>query len=456
MSHTIAAYSGGTLPAAIGIIRVSGADAFRLTDAVFAAKCGLPAAERSAGRMYYGELTAKDGRLLDLCLVCLYRAPASYTGEDMAEIFCHGSRPVVSEALEHLCAAGARPAEAGEFTRRAFLNGKTDLIRSEATADLIYAASPLAAKAAAAQLGGAVSGEIGAVSESLRAMLAHFYAVCDYTDEDIDPFEYERAAERLGAAAERLERLHAAFERGRVVRDGLPVVLLGRPNGGKSTLFNALVGQERAIVTEEAGTTRDVIEAVISCGGAAIRLMDTAGLREPEGQAEAMGIGLTVRAAESSAAAICVWDAAEPESDDDLRAARLAGERESWAIVINKSDRATERQLAETAQRARRLAPAVFALSARTGQGLEALADWLAELPPRPDELLITSARQAALLRQAAESLRLAQSSAEAGMTADAFLSDAERALSLLRQATGEEADADIAAEIFSRFCVGK
>ena len=454
MNKVIVAPSGGGLPAAIGIVRMSGEDTFAVLDRIFKAKCRKTAENRQISRLYYGTLLARDGKTLDLCMAVCFRAPASYTSENMAEIYCHGSSAVVAGAIESAIAAGARFAEPGEFTRRAFLSGKLDLTQAEATADLIHSTSLLAAQAAASQLSGTVKDEISALRQRLSALLAHFYAVCDYSDEDIEPFEYEHAANELGDIGSRLSALAEGYERGSAIKNGIPVAVIGRPNAGKSSLFNALAGFERAIVTSEAGTTRDVIEEQITIGGALFRLLDTAGIRQAEGLAESMGIERSRSAAGSAKAVICVFDGSEELTQEDFDALRLVPENVPVCAVLNKLDKdinaATEQTVAKT-----NIAN-IYKISAKTGEGLDALTEWLKSLVPSSEGVIITSPRQANLLSSARDACALACDSARAGLTADAFLSDAERALSDLGKITGDTAQADIAGEIFSRFCVGK
>lgn len=455
MPSTIAACSSGSMPCAIAILRLSGPEALSIADRVFFPAKGAPLSGGRPRAMRYGRLTAKDGALLDLCLAAYFPAESSYTGEDLVEFYPHGSQAVAAALLEHCYALGAVPAPPGEYTRRAFLAGRLDLTEAEAVADLIHAQSELGAKAAAAQLSGSVGGRIRAVREDVLALLAHFYAVCDYTDEDLAPFDYENACGVLKSAVTRLDALYQGFQRGRLVREGVPVAIIGRPNSGKSTLFNALAGAERAIVTDEAGTTRDVLEQVISCGGAPIRILDTAGLRESDSKAERIGVERAKEAAKQAAAVVCVIDGSAPLSDEDREALALAAQNSRSALVVNKADLFGESPLSAEAILGEYPLSAAFTLSAVSGQ-VETLSAWLAKLAPAPQEVLVTSARQARLLEQAAGDLRCALESAECGMTADAFLSDAERAVNTLGQITGETASADLAHEIFGRFCVGK
>lgn len=451
MAHTIAACSGGALPAAIGIVRLSGDDAGRILEAIFRLRSEKSITERQTYHLYYGELLSQSGKTLDLCLAAFYRGPHSYTGEDMAEIFCHGSAAVVEGALRHAYALGAQPAAPGEFTRRAFLNGKLGLVEAEAVADMLDAQNEQEALNAAAQLNGALGVPLRQLRAGLVGLTAHFYAVCDYPDEDIDLFEYQKACTLLHQAEKQLSRLTAGFDRGRLLKSGFPVAVVGRPNAGKSSLFNALAGSDRAIVTAEAGTTRDVLEQQIALEGGRVLLMDTAGIREPEGEAERIGVERALRAARQARAALWVFDgsqplSAEPESLPDV----LKGK--PCAAVVSKSDLPAAFDPAVLCGRF----DAVFPLSSQTGEGLDALCRWLSGLIPPAGEVLVTSPRQAALLHRALDSVRAALTSAQAGITADAFLLDVEQAIRLLGEVTGEDVSNDIVHEIFSRFCVGK
>ncbi len=455
MASTIAACSSGSMPCAIAIVRLSGPEAFSVLDTVFQPKSGKPVSQRQSRHMHYGRVLAKDGLTVDLCLAACFPAPNSYTGEDLVEIYCHGSQAVVAALLDHCFAVGAVPAPPGEFTKRAFLSGRLDLTEAEAVADLIHSQSELGAKAAVQQLEGSVGSRVKAIREETLALLAHFYAVCDYTDEEIDPFEYEKAVSVLTQARDQLDVLHQGFQRGRLVQEGVPVAIIGKPNAGKSSLFNALAGAQRAIVTDEAGTTRDVLEQVISVNGAPIRILDTAGLRESDSKAERMGVERAKMAAMTAHAVICVLDLSGDLTQEDREVLELIPLCEQPVLALNKTDLCAA--LPSWTEEVIAIHPwqKVFQLSAHSGQ-VEALAQWLSTLAPKPQEVLITSARQARLLQSASDALSSAIDSARDGMTADAFLLDAERAVNMLGEITGETASADLAHEIFGRFCVGK
>ena len=456
MSQPIAAIATPLIPSAIGIVRLSGDGAVEAAAAVFRPAGGRSLAECESRKLIYGTLLGPDGAPIDQCLATISRAPHSYTGEDTAELQCHGSPTVLQLALEALFAQGVRQAGPGEFTRRAFLNGRLDLTQAEAVADLIDAETPSAVRQAAGQLSGALSRRVGSIYDALVDLMAHFHAVLDYPDEDIDPFRADTIRQGLSEARGALEALLSTYERGRFIAGGVPCVLVGRPNAGKSSLLNALVGYERAIVTDVPGTTRDTVEARCRLGGVVLRLIDTAGLRDTEDAVERIGVARSRAALEGAALALLVVDGSQPLTAEDEAAMEEAARAPRVICLVNKSDR----PLAVEPECLRGRFPHLRVVSAATGEGLTELEQDVAALFPAGGAEgageLLTNARQADAARQALEAVDRASASLEAGVTPDALLTDVEEALAALGELTGASVREDVTARIFQRFCVGK
>lgn len=455
MSKTIAAIATGPAAGPIGIIRVSGPQTLAIVDKIFTPQGGAPLSERPGRLLTYGALHARDGRVIDHCLSCVMHAPNSYTGEDMAEIQCHGSPAILSETLSALFANGAVQAGPGEFTQRAFLNGKMDLSGAEAVNDIITASTTQAAENAAAQMDGVVGSKIRDIRQHLLELVAEFLAVVDYPDEEIDSHLFDSACEILHNATRDLYDLAETYERGRILREGIPCAILGRPNAGKSSLLNALAGVDRAIVTSVPGTTRDVIQETIRIGAVVLHLYDTAGLRDTQDPVEKIGIDRAMKQAQASALILAVFDSSDHISDDDLMViARTHGKR--TIAVLNKSDLPSELEV----QNIRKYFEYVISVSAKTGEGLQELYDLIPQVVGMDgmtfDGTIITNARQAAALVRAAERCEEAFVAAQLGMTPDAVVMDAEGAIAALGEITGQAVRDDIVATIFDKFCVGK
>ena len=456
MSDTIAAISTGSSLTAIGIIRLSGPNAISVVGKVFRPKSGRDISEYPDRKLVFGSLLDRSGKVIDLCLCTISRGPGSYTGEDTAELQCHGSPVLLREALESLFASGARQALAGEFTKRAFLNGRMDLTQAEAVIDLIEAGSAQAAHVAASQLGGAILRRTDGVYNALSEMASHFYAVIDYPDEDIEPFRADSYASTLDRAASELRALLSTFERGRILKDGMPAAIIGKPNVGKSSLLNALLGFERAIVTDIPGTTRDTVDAALRLGGLPVRLYDTAGLRDTSDPVERIGVSRAIEAANSSELIIAVFDGSCALDSGDKEVISAAKNAKRAIAVINKCDLPSGDFV---------LPEGIFdrccRISALTGDGLDALDSAVSELFPVPSEEdynggILTNARHYDAVSRALTSIEAARDALISRLTPDTVLTEAEEAMAALGELTGRSVSEDITAGIFSRFCVGK
>lgn len=451
MSDIIAAISTALAPSGIGIIRLSGEGCAALADRILTPVFAAPLAQAAPRGLCLYDLRDRSGRVIDRILAVQTPGPASYTGEDTVELQCHGSPAVLTEALAHLLAQGARQAGPGEFTKRAFLNGRMDLTAAEAVIDLIEAETADAAANAAGQVGGALLRRLSPVYEALVSVMSHFHAVLDYPDEDIDGFDLENYTALLLEQRSTLEALLATAGRGRVVKNGIKAVLLGRPNVGKSSLLNALAGYERVIVTDIPGTTRDTVEEKLRLGSLVLRLTDTAGIHPTEDQVERLGVTRALEAARQADLALVLLDGSQPLTQEDRQALEAARQAKQAICILSKAD------LPQV------LSPPdfdyVLSVSSRTGQGLEALTRTVERLFAQDvpcDGTLLTNLRHERAITAARDAIDRALSSLHAGTTPDAVLLDVEEALEAIADVTGKSMREDITNDIFSRFCVGK
>ena len=452
MSDTIAAVSTGMQVSAIGILRLSGDKAINIVDKLFIPRSGKKMSESEDRKLVFGSLCDLDGQTLDICLCTISRAPHSYTGENTAEIQCHGSPAVLRAALDAVFALGARQALPGEFTKRAFLNGRMDLTSAEAVADIIDAETAEAAKNAAGQLGGAIGRRIDKIYDFLTDLSSHYHAVLDYPDEDIEDFTLVAYKAELHAAIAELKRLADSYSGGKLLHGGIPAAIIGRPNAGKSSLLNAVLGYDRAIVTNIPGTTRDTIEEKLRLGGVLLRLTDTAGLRETDDEIERLGVMRSHEAMENAELVISVIDGSGEVTAEDEEIIRCAEKAPHAVVAVSKSDLGKIAVLPETTL-------PVVELSSMTGEGLEKLAEVIKTLFPMPDAPageILTNARQAEAVDRALAALTAAYDALLQGCTPDIVLTEAEGAMSALGELSGKTVREDVTNRIFERFCVGK
>lgn len=452
MADTIAAIATGTQVSAIGIIRLSGDETFRVIDRLFFPYSGKKMSESADRRLIFGELRDRGGELLDVCLCTISRAPHSYTGENTAELQCHGSPTVLRTALDELFALGARQAAPGEFTKRAFLNGRMELCAAEAVADIIDAETVECAKNAAGQLSGAISRKVDGIYSALTDISSHYHAVLDYPDEDIEDFQLESYEGSLTSALTELERLLQSHERGKLMTGGIPAAIAGRPNAGKSSLLNALLGYDRAIVTAIPGTTRDTIEEKLRIGRLTLRLIDTAGIRDTDDEVERLGVERSRAAMSKAELVIAVVDGSGEITDEDREVIAQAEAAPKGIVVLSKRD------IAEPDAEITTALP-VVSLSSVTGDGMDELERVIAErfpLPEVPAGEILTNVRQADAVKRAIEYMRSALDAMRAGMTPDIVLTETEGAMSALGELSGRTVREDVTNRIFQRFCVGK
>ena len=453
MSQIIAAVSTGNVVSAIGIIRMTGAGCAEVADKVFTRMNGKSLAQAPERKLVLGDLHDSQGRVIDQCCAVFTPGPNSYTGEDTVEFHCHGSPAVLAAGLDALYRAGARPAQRGEFTKRAFLNGRMDLTQAEAVIDLIEAETAEAAANAAGQVGGRLQKKLEPVYNDLKDLCSHFHAVLDYPDEDIDDFRLREYAGAMKQDGKTLETILSTYSQGQILKRGVRAAIVGKPNVGKSSLLNALAGYERVIVTEVAGTTRDTVEETVKVGNVLMRLIDTAGIRQTEDRIEAMGVERSRKAIEGADMAILVIDSAQELSAEDEAVIDLCCELENVIVLLNKSD------LEPVIEPSDLPFMYIIRFSAQTGEGMEQFVDLVeeffdSEMPC--DGSILTNARQFDAIRRAKEALDSALKGLRMGFTPDAVLTDVEIAMEAMGEVTGATVREDITARIFERFCVGK
>lgn len=451
---TIAAISTGMAAGGIGIVRISGENAIKIADSIFSSVSGRKIADISGYCALYGK--AVDGEaVLDTAVALLFRAPKSYTGEDVVEISCHGGLYITKRVLRAALSAGAVPAEPGEFTKRAFLNGKMDLTGAESVMNLISAQGEEAEKIALGILEGGLFKEIKKISDKLLYDMALLSAWVDYPYEEIDELSSENLGGDIRNGIESLEKLINNYDTGRIIIEGVDTAIVGRPNVGKSTLMNLLSGTDRSIVTEIAGTTRDIVEDTVTLGGIVLHLSDTAGVRETDDAVESIGVERAVKRLENAQLVLAVFDASKPLSDDDRRLIALCKNKNAIGI-INKTDLVENYLTDELKENFRKL---VF-ISAKTGDGKDRLEQAVTELLGTGNfdtsAATLINERQLECCKNALKALNEAEEALNIGLTMDAVTVCLDSAVESLLVLTGEKATDSVVNEIFAHFCVGK
>lgn len=456
---TIAAVATPVGEGGLAVVRVSGPQAFSLIRCVFRPYRKARFNKFPSHTLHVGEILGKGGDIIDQVVVGIFRSPHSYTGEDVIEISCHGGIRVTQKILERVIEEGARHAEPGEFTKRAFLNGKIDLTQAEAILDLIRAKSDCSLKTAVQQLAGNLSHRIKELKDELMRVYAHMEAFLDFPEEDLEVYSDQQIGEHLGRVVREIDALAATFRRGSLMREGLRAAIVGRPNVGKSSLFNALLATERALVSEYPGTTRDRLEEWMEIKGMAVCLMDTAGLSEAIlHPVDRMGMESTRRLLHEADLFLCVVDGSEPLTAEDRRLLEELPQDRAVLVLINKSDLPLQLDPGELARCA--AGREILKISSKTREGLSELEEKI--FTTVSDERLeapaeqITRLRHRQALETASEFLKRVQTSLQAGESLECVILDLKTALNALRELIGEVYSEDLLDVIFSEFCIGK
>ena len=455
---TIAAISTPPGVGGIGVVRVSGPQSIAVAQRVFRRPDGQPLQQLSSHRVYYGAIVDDTGERIDEVMLCIMRQPRSYTREDVVEISGHGGTLVTQRVLDTVLAQGARVAEPGEFTKRAFLNGRLDLAQAEAVIDLINARTLASHRAALHQLDGALSRVLRDLRDALLQVSVYLEAGIDFPEEDIELLSAGRLVERLDAVDVRLTRLLATFERGRIVREGLATAIIGRPNAGKSSLLNALLGRDRAIVSPQPGTTRDTIEAELDLDGVLLRIIDTAGIRSTEDVIEQEGVRRAREVVERAELLIVVLDGSAALLPDD-RVLLTETAAKPRVLVRNKCDlpwRWCEADLGVSHQDT-----SLLAVSATQGDGLPELEHTIVQQavghdPLNQDEVILTQTRHRQSLEMAVTNVRSAAGGLHEGTPLEFVAFDVTEAIRQISDVLGEDYAGEVLDRIFSQFCIGK
>ena len=459
MDDPIAAVSTPIGNGGIGIVRISGKGSVDIADRIFIPADGEKISGKQSHTISYGRIAdPKTGETIDEVLLMLMLSPRTYTREDVVEINCHGGILVTNRVLEIVLNSGARAAEPGEFTKRAFLNGRIDLSQAEAVMDIIESKTELSRKAAVSQLEGGLKNMVRQLREEILDMTAAIEAAIDYPEHDVEEETYSQMAERVERLKSEINRLLETADMGRIIREGVEAVILGRPNVGKSSLLNLLLKDERAIVTDIPGTTRDTVEEYMNLGGIPVKIVDTAGIRQTGDKVEKIGVEKSKARAENADIIFMVLDASVPLCEEDTEILEfIRGKRA--VILVNKTDISVNIDTDELCRYTER--ENIIFISVRENEGIDRLTERFREMflsggVEMKESVLINNTRHKNMLSKAAEALYRAAVTIQTRMPEDFISMDLQDALTALGEITGDSVDDEIIDRIFTRFCLGK
>lgn len=456
---TISAVATAIGEGGIGIIRMSGPDSISIADQLFVGTSGLTAAKAASHHVYYGSIAdPESGQKIDEVLLIVMKEPRSYTRENVVEIHCHGGPVPLRRILELTLRFGARLAEPGEFTKRAFLNGRLDLAQAEAVIDIIRSKTDASLKLAVNHLSGHLSEVVRNIRDKALEMIAHLEAAIDFPEDDIEEVTSQQVDEQLIPLMAQLDQLLATAQTGRILREGLQTVIIGKPNVGKSSLLNALLREKRAIVTDIPGTTRDIIEEYVNIRGIPLKIVDTAGIRETEDVVEQLGVQRAREFVDKADLILLLLDSSLPLAEEDKQVLEILAGRQAL-VLINKTDLPQKLDMPEIMQYSKGYQ--VLRISVENGSGIDALEEAIVERVysgqvTQSEGAFVTNVRHITVLRQAYQHLAEARNTIAVNMPPDCIVVDLRAAWERLGEITGDTAGEDLLDQIFSRFCIGK